>query len=228
MIRIWLCLAMCVSPVLMAAGPSDRETLRNNEDLKFIRSFEKDQRLKALADALSLSGEQADQLRAMRAEVDRIKEGFSERKQTLTQELETTAKAIRQRLEGGGSFEETDKQQIADIRRRYTRVKKEEWLNIGLAVLNIGDVLTDEQKQVLRHTSLRHDGVGNRSKRGGRGLGKTAGRSAERARHGSGTGKQGLSRGSKRGERARAGRRGGAEGSMARILLSDGFLKNLG
>lgn len=223
MFRVFLCFFLGMGPFLMAAGPADREGLRDNEDIQFIRNWEKEQRLKSLAADLALSNEQADQLRAMRAEVDRVKERFSGQKDALKAELEAAARTVRQRIENGGSFENSDKEQMAAIRERFAKVKKEERLNIGLAILNIDSVLTDEQKQMLRRKA-RQVGARAKSKRG-------EGRTGQRMENGErGEFKRAEAKQSRRsrGEKRFSRRGGSSEGRLARILLSDGFLKNLG
>lgn len=232
MIRNFVLLTLALSLTGLAASPKTRKHAAvENEDLQFIFDWQKDQRSKDLADSLALTEVQADQLRTIRGEVDAVKAAYEPAHTALKAELEAQAKAIRDKLEAGGTFDDEDRANLEDIHQRARNVRREERLKIGLAVVGLGDVLTTEQKRILYRTPLRHDGAGE--------MGKLD--NPEFSDEGS-EAPEGRRRSGQRGDRRHHGRFGKNEGfgrdnagrhslkkiRLARILLSDSFLKNLG
>jgi len=216
---------------LFAAPKTPKHAVIENEDLQFIFDWQKDQKLKTLAESLALSQEQADQLRAIRGEVDQIKASYEPTHTALKAELEAKAREIREKLEAGGTFGDQDRDSLEDIHRRARKVKREERLKLALAAVDLADVLTTEQKRILYRTPLRHDGAGAMEKFDGTEVEEGDGEAPEATRPLKGRANHRRHGRFGKGEgfaRKRDGRHGFRQVRMARILLSDGFLKNLG
>lgn len=219
----------CFSGILAFALADGHGKQRvENEDLRFIHEWQKSQRYADLASALNLNADQIGQLKAMRGEVDRVKAEFQNQTGTLKAQLEASAKELRQKLEAGGPLEDTDRDNLKSIRDQMKRMKREERLKLGLAVLDIGSVLNEDQVRILKQTAARHLDRGKH--RFGRDT--SAGKASAEGEQTPGA-QRGLEK-NRQGKSTRIARhlhlrnRAGLEGRLARILLSDEFLKNLG
>lgn len=221
MVRRSLFMFICVGLPTLGLAFVGEKSVRQNEDVQFIKQWQKDQLGKAVFEALALTQNQMDQLKAMRAEVDRIKSEYETPNQELVTEFETTAKVIRDKIEAGGSYESQDREALQAIRQSIGKNKRKERLEIGLAVLDLQELLTEEQTRALRETVVRHRGAAEGQE------GRERTRSKRNASRGNGSFEQAEKGSNRRFSKQR--RRGSQERrGLARILLSDSFQKNLG
>ncbi len=188
-----------------------------NEDLQFIRDWQRDQVAQAVAQAAALTPDQVATLTAVKAEVDAIQADADAQRTAFEDNLAVLAASIRANIEATGVFSDEDHAALCEARSEARLGGKEIKMRIGLATLPLENLLTDAQKEAIAATvqANRYEGCqGDGPGPGEAALGNGAGR-------GQGQG-QGLGQGPGRG--GENGRQGKGKGKMLRILLSDAFL----
>ncbi len=137
---------------------------RDNEDLKFIREWQRDQKMRALASQLALTPEQVSAFRGLKERVDALNADYAIRLESVENELAEAAKQVRQRLESGEVLGPSDQAALKSSRSRWRVLQKEKRLKLGLLALDLENILTEPQKRLLR-TKAR-DSAGRRASSG--------------------------------------------------------------
>ncbi len=120
-----------------------------NQDLRFIFEWERDRKVRDLAEQLTLSVGQVATLREVKAEVEEIRAEIEQRKAALNERLATTAAQIRARIESDGVLSEEDKGTLRGFRVEMGDLKQEERLRLSLATMVLKNLLTEDQKEIM-------------------------------------------------------------------------------
>jgi len=180
-----------------------QETPREiNEDIQFIREWQKNNTAAELATALSLTQDQQDSLFSMREGIDGIQDEYAPLKEATLAAFEATASAVRERIEATDRFTEEDKALLKEAKMEGRLLRQEIKLRIQAATVALPELLTEEQMATLKQFFPKRD----------------------KANRGQGEG-QGQGQGQGQGKNGNGGQRGGK--SPLRILLSDAFLNQL-
>ncbi len=198
---------------------------KDNEDLRYIRKWQLQQKAAVLAGELHLSADQAATLRRVKGAVEAIEAEYKPRFDELEQRTDTLAAQVRARIESSGSLSEADQTALRDLRRQHQALRKEQRERIETTAAELEGFLSEEQIAILRARAHEHrDQIRERLRDVGpeqraelrqrfRDRGELREHRAEKREH----------RAEKRGERALERRKHIA----ARLLLSDAFIDAL-
>ncbi len=145
-----------------------------NEDLQFIREWQKNKTIEEVAAALALSQDQQDSLFSMRDEVDAIKAEYEPVREATRATFEATASAIRERIEATDSLSEDDMALLKEARMEAKLLGQEIKLRIQAATVALPELLTEEQMATLKQFFPNRDkarGQGQNQDRGKKGNG---------------------------------------------------------
>ena len=149
----------------------------DNEDVQFIKNWQRTQKINALVSELSLSAEQVNELKAIKEAVEQVKADY----QVLLDEfLETslaTAAEIRARLEATDQLSEEDAALIKAFRQDRRALGQEKRAGLIEATAGLRDLLTEEQIALLISKAR-----GNRADREQEGKGKPQRQGGQRAK----------------------------------------------
>ena len=121
-----------------------------NEDVQFIIDWHRQQQAEQLATQLQLSPQQIQELKTIKADVERIRSESETRSQALKEELEALAKLGRTQIERNGSLSPETQNALKAVRRERKRLRTETKLKMQLATLGLRDVLQADQIAVIR------------------------------------------------------------------------------
>lgn len=204
---------------------------QDNEDLRYIRKWQMQQKAAALAGELHLSAEQAATLRRVKSAVEAVEAEYKPRFDALESRTDALAAEVRGRIESSGTLSEADQTALRDLRRQHRELRKEQRGRIESAAAELEGFLTADQIAILRERAHEHrDQLRERA----RGAGiqqradlrqhfrdRTEQRAELRERRGQ-AGDRALKRGERRSERAERHKH-----LAARLLLSDAFIDAL-
>lgn len=180
------------------------------EDMRIIRQAHMAQKAETLAQALVLDDVQIANLNAFRANADAVKAEYEPLLEAARIELQTLAASIRTNLDNGAELSEAEQEALMEARQAMRTVGRDFKKALGGAVAGLGDIFSDEQKEIIRDT-LRPERP------------EDAPEGEEAAPPPSN--RQGAGHGPRHGghQKGGPGKRGAAH--AARILLSDAFLQ---
>ena len=191
--------------VLVMAGSAlfAHDGIEQNEDLKFIRDWMKQQQLSALADVLQLTDEQIATLKSVRAAVDAVTEEYAPRVEETRAASEAVFAEVRTNIETTDTMTEEDEAALKEARQSLKLLRKEIRTRAAAEMVVLEGLLTDEQLAALREhfKNNRGDEQGKRAKQG-RGQGQANAAA----------------------DRGRGGNRGSRGARLMRVLISEEFL----
>ena len=195
-------LILIMSTAALMAQPRGIE----NEDLAFIKDWQRTQSIEAVAQAAALSADQVTTLLAIKAEVEAIKADAEAQRLAFTDNLAVLAAEVRANIEANAVFSDEDRAALCEARADGRLAGKEVKMRIQLATLPLEGLLSDTQKtaigeaiQANRSQGCRADTAPERTGEGAtRGQGQGKGRGGEQGRQG--------------------------KGKILKLLLSDAFL----
>lgn len=146
--KIWplVFLGLALTSVWAETGNS----FRDNEDLRYIRDWRRNQRLQTLAQQLALTSRQVVAFRSLKGRVAELDADFQARLDAVETEVAEAARQIRQRLEAGGALEAVDWELLKTGRSQLKTLHKQKRLKLRLMALDIESILTESQKEMLR------------------------------------------------------------------------------
>ena len=188
-----------------------------NEDMQWIRDWNKAQHAQELAAALDLSDDQVTTLTGIKATVEEIKAAGEAARAEHDEQVAVTAAEVRANIETSGAMTEADEAALQALREAGRALRQDSRAQMAEATTGLRDLLTEDQVNAMREFAQ-----ANRPERGGEG--RQGGEGFSRGQGGP----QGFAAapgGGQRGPRADRGGRGGNRGAqIARVLLSDAFL----
>lgn len=134
------------------------------QDLKAIRELQREKRAVELVKVLNLSPDQVTMLKAVKAEVDRLKQDRETLRKQLEQTYGGTIHQVRQTLESGEEPDTASLDQLKAFKRETHMQKKTFRLKMQLAVMPLEDFLNDEQKASIK--ALSKDAIKKRAGKG--------------------------------------------------------------
>ena len=209
---------LLLSTIALAQGRFDGQ-LADNEDLQFIRQWQRSQTVAELASALALTQEQVDTLNAVKADLEAIKADYEPQVQAAIDQLAATAAQVRANIVATNALSEDDKAALREARQAIGAVMREQRGEGAVVLGDLEGLLTEEQRETMTQILRRQkpdgddDGAAARFK-GNRGQGNSNLGQNNRGRQGVGGAERG-GRGERRGARM-----------AVRILLSDEFLSH--
>lgn len=183
------------------------DAITQNEDVKFIKDFEKAQRAAELAELLALDATQIETLTAIKADVDGIKADGEIARAEFQERVAETAAAVRANIEANGEFSEEDRAAMGELRAERRQFKSDQRTLIKAATLGLRDLLTEDQKAALKEAM--------QARRAEMGQGQGQGQRPQAQ------GQRGQRASKERGQRGQRGDR--MMRKLARVLLSDAF-----
>ena len=132
------------------AWAQDGTPAAGNEDLQFIRDWQRSQLINELAVQMALTPEQVTTLTETRAEVDAIKAEFEPVAQGAKDELAAVAAAVRANIEATDTFTAEDQEALRQARRAVFQVRREQRMSIALALGDLEGLLTEAQQDVVK------------------------------------------------------------------------------
>lgn len=144
-------LAVSASALAGSARP-----IQDNEDLRFIRTWQMKQKAAALAEELQLSADQAATLRRVKGSVEAIEAEYKPRLEELDRRTDQLAAEVRGRIEREGTLTEADRAALEDLRSQQRELRQQKRTRIKSAAAELEGFLTEAQVAVLRERAHEH------------------------------------------------------------------------
>ncbi len=169
--------AIIIAAAMAAPLGAQTTTPEQNEDIQFIREWRQRQRAQEIAALLALNPEQTETLRAVKTDVDAIRDELNTQRDALREEAAATAKEIRSRIEQTGVMTADDEAALGAYRQKLRQLRRQQRLRVALATTDLEGLLTESQKQAMRDYANLRAGRGE-ARRKGRGMARRLSRAA--------------------------------------------------